>query len=327
MLGVPGLVQAVRSGTVSVANALGSGLAESQEAYAAFLPGLCETPAGRGFEGRRRCAVPRWWPARRSRWRSCATEHLKDLVIKPSSTGAGGDPIFGEELSAGEREELIAKMRARPGRYVAQEHVDLSTVPVWEEGALQPRHLVMRGFAVSTGSSYLVMPGGLEAASRRLPEQRRWFRCSAAAAAKTPGCWATVRRRVQFAASPTHPFWKSAAPPYDLPRPRGGQPVLAGAIHGARLRKSVVRLTRAGRWAAFSWKATARGPTGLPISNGLHRYRRRAGFLPGAEREKTLPESDLMAMMCDPARSAQASIRSIVAELLRECISFQSTRG
>ena len=51
---------------------------------------------------------------------------------------------------------------------MAQEHVDLSTVPVWEEGALQPRHLVMRVFAVSTGSSYLVMPGGLSRISASL---------------------------------------------------------------------------------------------------------------------------------------------------------------
>ncbi len=163
MLGVPGLVQAVRSGTVAVANALGSGLAESP-AYAAFLPGLCKQLLG---EDLKMPTVATWWCGQEKPL-SYAVDHLEELVIKPSFPGTGGDPIFGEELSAAERERLIAKMRARPGRYVAQEHVALSTVPVWEEGALQPRHLVMRVFAVSTGSSYLVMPGGLSRISASL---------------------------------------------------------------------------------------------------------------------------------------------------------------
>ena len=59
-------------------------------------------------------------------------------------------------------------MRAQPGRYVAQEQVALSTVPVWEGGALHPRHLVMRVFAVTTGKSYSVMPGGLTRISASL---------------------------------------------------------------------------------------------------------------------------------------------------------------
>src|SRR5579862_6527036 len=116
MLGVPGLVQAVRSGTVSVANALGSGLAESP-AYAAFLPGLCKELLG---EELRMPTIATWWCGQEEPMTYVA-EHLSELVIKNTFPGTGEDPIFGGELSAAEREQLIAKMRARPGRYVAQE--------------------------------------------------------------------------------------------------------------------------------------------------------------------------------------------------------------
>ena len=110
MLGVPGLVQAVRSGTVSVANALGSGLAESP-AYAAFLPGLCKELLG---EDLKMPTVATWWCGQEKPL-AYAVEHLEDLVIKPTFPGTGEDPIFGAELSGSEREQLIAKMRAQPG--------------------------------------------------------------------------------------------------------------------------------------------------------------------------------------------------------------------
>ena len=101
-------MQAVRSGTVSVANALGSGLAESP-AYAAFLPGLCKQLLG---EDLKMPTVATWWCGQEKPL-NYAVDHLEELVIKPSFPGTGGDPIFGEELSAAERERLIAKMRAR----------------------------------------------------------------------------------------------------------------------------------------------------------------------------------------------------------------------
>ena len=59
-------------------------------------------------------------------------------------------------------------MRAEPDRYVAQERVALSTVPVWEDGPLHPRHMVVRVYAVPSGGSYAVMPGGLTRVSTSL---------------------------------------------------------------------------------------------------------------------------------------------------------------
>jgi uncharacterized alpha-E superfamily protein len=59
-------------------------------------------------------------------------------------------------------------VRAEPDRYVAQERVALSTVPVWEDGPMHPRHMVVRVYAVPSGGSYAVMPGGLTRVSTSL---------------------------------------------------------------------------------------------------------------------------------------------------------------
>jgi uncharacterized alpha-E superfamily protein len=156
MLGVPGLVQAVRSGTVTVANALGSGLVEST-APAGFLPGLCRHILG---EELKLPSVATWWCGEKPAL-AYVEEHLADLVIKPSFPAAGVHPIFGNRLGKAEEEALLDRVRATPAAYVAQELVALSTAPVFASSALAPRHLVLRVYAVASGDSYTVMPGGL----------------------------------------------------------------------------------------------------------------------------------------------------------------------
>ncbi len=156
MLGVPGLVEAVRAGTVAVANALGSGLVETP-AMSAFLPGLSRQLLG---EELRMPSVATWW---------CGQEepleyvggHLDKLVIKDAFPGRFQDPVFGARLGTKEKQKLQARIQAAPHRYVAQEQVALSTVPVWTEQGLAPRHMVLRVFAVPSGGTYAVMPGGL----------------------------------------------------------------------------------------------------------------------------------------------------------------------
>ena len=156
ILGVPGLMQAVRSGTVTVANALGSGLIESA-APASFMPGLCRHVLN---EDLKMPAVATWWCGEASAL-AYVEENLSKLVVKPAFPSAGVRPVFGVRLTKAERTALMEKIRATPGAYVAQEQVALSTVPAWEDGVLRPRHLVLRVYAVSCGDSYTVMPGGL----------------------------------------------------------------------------------------------------------------------------------------------------------------------
>ncbi len=312
MLGVPGLVQAVRSGTVSVANALGSGLAESP-AYAAFLPGLCRQLLG---EELKMPTVATWWCGQEAPFTYVA-EHLKDLVIKPTFPGTGEDPIFGAELSAEERERLIAKMRQQPGLYVAQEHVALSTVPVWEEDALQPRHLVMRVFAVTTGKSYSVMPGSLARISASLSNmvvsmQRGGGSKDTWVLGDGPAPEFTLLR------PPTHPLEVSRAT-FDLPS-RVADNLFWLGRYTERV-EAVVRIARAVLGRVFQEGDVARA-AGLSV--GLH-VLRASGFLP----EKTgqgSPERDLVAMMSDAGSGLAVNIHQVrrVAWLLRDRISVDA---
>ena len=104
------------SGNVAIANALGSGLAESP-AYAAFLPGLCKLLLD---EELKMPTVATWWCGQKKPL-AYVTEHLDELVIKPTFPGTHGDPIFGAKLIGSEREALLARVQAPTRSYVAQE--------------------------------------------------------------------------------------------------------------------------------------------------------------------------------------------------------------
>jgi uncharacterized alpha-E superfamily protein len=155
-LGVPGLVQAVRSGNVVVANALGSGLAESA-ALLPYLPALCRNLLGEELQIP---SVPAYWCGAPQ-----ACEHvlanLSRMVIKAAFPALRLEPIFPEELSEEQRRHLQERIRAKPWAYVGQEHLELSTTPVLAESNLQPRHMVVRVYVAAHENSFQVMPGGL----------------------------------------------------------------------------------------------------------------------------------------------------------------------
>jgi uncharacterized alpha-E superfamily protein len=92
-------------------------------------------------------------------------DHLDGLVLKPTFPGHGMEPVFGARLSAAERQAFLAQLRVRPHAFVAQEQVALSTSPVWDGGATQPRHIVLRTYSVRSDGSYELMPGGLTRAA------------------------------------------------------------------------------------------------------------------------------------------------------------------
>jgi uncharacterized circularly permuted ATP-grasp superfamily protein/uncharacterized alpha-E superfamily protein len=169
LLGVPGLVEAARSGGVVIDNALGSGVVEGP-GFLAFLPGLCRLLLG---EELRLPSVATWWCGQE---KACqyALEHLDHLVVRPAATSFGQPPEFPASLDGAGREKLIAAIKMHPERYVAQEEIALSTAPSRTEGGLAARHVVLRVFASWDGQSYGVMPGGLarvttESSSRQLP--------------------------------------------------------------------------------------------------------------------------------------------------------------
>jgi uncharacterized circularly permuted ATP-grasp superfamily protein/uncharacterized alpha-E superfamily protein len=155
-LGVPGLVEATRAGHVTVANALGSGLIESS-AFLAFLPSLCRHLLG---EELKLPSVATWWCGQAKEQRY-VIEHLDEIVVKLAFGKMSGKLYFGEKLDRAQRAELVAAIQARPHDFVGQERVALSTAPVWQEGRLEPRCVVLRAYTTATGDSFTVMPGGL----------------------------------------------------------------------------------------------------------------------------------------------------------------------
>jgi len=154
--GVPGLVEAVRRGSVGVLNALGSGVADSP-VLMAFLPALCRQLLGAELM---LPSVATWWCGEEAA-REHVLEHLDRLVIKPAYPTARRERMFGRRLPEGQRDRLAARIARQPHRYVAQEQVALSTTPVRTASGLAPRFLVVRVYALARGDGYDVLPGGL----------------------------------------------------------------------------------------------------------------------------------------------------------------------
>ena len=164
-LGVPGLTDCARRGTVLLGNALGSGVLESG-ALLGYLPKLSERLLG---EPLKLPSVATWWLGEPAAFDD-AWRRLDKLLIKPLERSAREPALFGADLSDDERVLLRARVAARPQRFVAQEWVHVSQAPVLQRdsresrdgrAALGARTVGLRVFAVATPDGYRVMPGGL----------------------------------------------------------------------------------------------------------------------------------------------------------------------
>ncbi len=168
-LGVAGLTDAARRGTVLIANSLGSNLLESG-ALLGFLPKLSEVLLG---EPLKMPSVATWWCGEPAALED-ALGRLKQLVFKPSFPQLRELPVFGEDLDEATQAAFVERLRAGPSDYVAQELVRLSQGPVWlrpepeaanragKAGAgLHARAVGLRVYACATPNGYVVMPGGL----------------------------------------------------------------------------------------------------------------------------------------------------------------------
>jgi uncharacterized circularly permuted ATP-grasp superfamily protein/uncharacterized alpha-E superfamily protein len=162
VLGVAGLISAVRAGNVAIANALGSGAVQCH-GLLPFLPALCQHLLG---EELKLPSAATYWCGQASAL-SHVEANVDKLLFKGAFSGVGpADPISGATLSRAEKADLLDKIRARPFDYVAQEPLELSTAPVWQGGALSPRKVTLRSFLISDGPGYRAMQGGLARVAR-----------------------------------------------------------------------------------------------------------------------------------------------------------------
>ncbi|HTC59541.1 MAG TPA: circularly permuted type 2 ATP-grasp protein [Solirubrobacteraceae bacterium] len=156
LLGVPGLVRAYRAGSVAIANAFGTGVADDKAIYC-FVPEmirfyLAEEPI---LEN-----VNTYLLSDRE-VREHVLGRLGELVVKPTGESGGKGVMIGPHASEQELARMGERIKAHPERWIAQDVVRLSTAPtVSPDGTLRPCHVDLRPFAVF-GESIEIVPGGL----------------------------------------------------------------------------------------------------------------------------------------------------------------------
>ncbi len=156
ILGVPGLVNAARAGQVTIANAVGNGVADDKLVYT-YVPDLIryylqEEPILRNIDT---------WRVGEPEAREEVLDRLHELVLKPVDGAGGKGIVIGPMASAAELEQLRDRVLADPRAWIAQPVVSLSTAPTLVESGVRPRHVDLRPFAVNDGDDVWVLPGGL----------------------------------------------------------------------------------------------------------------------------------------------------------------------
>jgi len=155
MLGVPGLLSVYRAGRVTVANAMGTGVADDKSVYP-YVPDMVRFYLG---EEPILQNVPTY-RLRQADDRAYALEHLHELVVKEVHGSGGYGMLIGPAATNAQREVFRQKILANPANYIAQPTLALSTCPTLVESGIAPRHVDLRPYVLS-GEDTVVMPGGL----------------------------------------------------------------------------------------------------------------------------------------------------------------------
>jgi uncharacterized circularly permuted ATP-grasp superfamily protein len=156
LLGVPGLVRAYRAGTVAIANAIGTGVADDKAVYC-YVPAMIRFYLG---EEPLLDNVTTYLLDDPEQLEA-ALARIDQLVLKPTGESGGKGVVIGPSASEQRLVELAATVRRDPSQWIAQEVVQLSTVPTVEgDGTLAARHVDLRPFAIF-GDEIRIVPGGL----------------------------------------------------------------------------------------------------------------------------------------------------------------------
>ncbi len=156
-LGVPGLFSAYRAGRVTLANAIGTGVADDKSIYP-YVPDMIryyldESPILNN--------VPTFM-LHRPQERDHVLAHLAELVVKEVHGAGGYGMLVGPASTQAEREAFRAQIIAAPEKYIAQPTLALSTCPTFVESGLAPRHIDLRPYVLSGNDSEIeIVPGGL----------------------------------------------------------------------------------------------------------------------------------------------------------------------
>jgi uncharacterized circularly permuted ATP-grasp superfamily protein len=156
VLGAPGLLNVARAGNVTIANAIGNGVADDKLVYT-YVPDLIryflhEEPVLPNVET---------WRLEDPGSLDYVLKNVRDLVVKPVDGSGGKGLVVGDRATPEQLEALKEKVSANPRGWIAQPIIQLSTIPTLVEGGMAPRHSDLRPFAVSGDGDVWVLPGGL----------------------------------------------------------------------------------------------------------------------------------------------------------------------
>ena len=154
-LGIPGLLSVVRRGRVTLANAIGTGVADDKAMYV-YVPEMIRFYLG---EEPILQNVPTY-SLRNPDDYKYVLENLESLVVKEVHGSGGYGMLVGPKSTKKEREDYAKRLKADPDAFIAQPTLALSTCPTFVEEGVAPRHVDLRPFVLS-GQRTTVMPGGL----------------------------------------------------------------------------------------------------------------------------------------------------------------------
>ncbi len=156
MLGVPGIFDVYRAGGITLANAPGTGIADDKAIYS-YMPDIVEFYTGKSaiLEN-----VPTWRCGEPDAL-AHVLDNLAELVVKEVHGSGGYGMLVGPAASKKEIEAFRKKLEAKPGNYIAQPTLALSTVPILTQGGLAPRHVDLRPFVLVSPDEIKITPGGL----------------------------------------------------------------------------------------------------------------------------------------------------------------------
>jgi len=155
VLGVAGLVSAIRAGQVNIVNALGNGVADDKSTYL-YVPDMIKFYLG---EEPILKNVPTWRCDRADDLKY-VLEHLDEIVVKEIHGSGGKGMLVGPTSTRAEIDEFRALLQENPENYIAQPTLALSTCPTFVDSGVAPRHVDLRPFVLS-GKETVIMPGGL----------------------------------------------------------------------------------------------------------------------------------------------------------------------
>ncbi len=155
-LGVPGIMDVYRAGGITIANAPGTGIADDKAIYS-YMPEIVEFYTGE----RPLLQNVQTWRCSEPDALAYVLDNLEDLVVKEVHGSGGYGMLIGPTATKKDIAAFRRKLKARPGNYIAQPTLSLSTVPIFSRTGLTPRHVDLRPFVLVSPGKVHVTPGGL----------------------------------------------------------------------------------------------------------------------------------------------------------------------